>query len=240
MVKGKMLFFVILLIVFSAVDTKVRAYSYEDFSEIEQRYIMDTYESYDYINEEEFSYIKNLKLDKNGYTVTKLPKIESFCNINPSSVSISTPKKELIMTISNRTVEIFVNWKSVPNIKNYDVIGIRLSDGMKLTSEPVTKVITKKGTNYFNTNEYCKYSNNGVGTSVKLPTNTTNYIIKFMANFSGSGEVYGSYQHSVTNNNSLNDSKKYTITDSGFGRVFKFNNNIASRYDNMPGLHLRG
>lgn len=42
---------------------------------------------------------------------------------------------------------------------------------------------------------------------------------------SGSGTIYGSYQHASTTA-TLEESKKYTISHLGYGKVIKFNDNV--------------
>ena len=54
---------------------------------------------------------------------------------------------------------------------------------------------------------------------------------------SGSGTIYGSYQHASTTA-TLEESKKYTISHLGYGKVIKFNDNVKKKYDAMTGVDL--
>ena len=54
---------------------------------------------------------------------------------------------------------------------------------------------------------------------------------------SGSGTVYGSYQHASTAT-TLAESKKYTISSSGYGRVINFDASVRNKYAAMTGVDL--
>ena len=50
------------------------------------------------------------------------------------------------------------------------------------------------------------------------------------------GTVYASYQHAVTNNITLAESQKYTLSSSGLGNVINFTSSTTrKKYDGMAG-----
>jgi hypothetical protein len=51
--------------------------------------------------------------------------------------------------------------------------------------------------------------------------------------------VYGAYEH-ATSEVTLAQSKKYSIASGGMGNVFDFKNSVWNKYDNTPGLHVKG
>ena len=81
-----------------------------------------------------------------------------------------------------------------------------------------------------------KTFNNGFGSSALLQYGSDNeYSLTFRV--SGSGTVYGTYQHAKSTV-SLEESKTYVIGAGGYGNVVVFGSNVASRYDQMPGVDI--
>lgn len=72
---------------------------------------------------------------------------------------------------------------------------------------------------------------------MKLPTGGNNMVVSQYFRVETGGTVYGSYQH-ATANISLANSKKYTISRTGYGGVFLFNSPVRSYYDAMGGVNI--
>ena len=123
--------------------------------------------------------------------------------------------------------------KNLHSIRSYDVIGAYLN-GINLTSVPITAAA---GTSERVTSNEIVKSNNGFGVSIKLPSTGSDMDVLQYFRVTTGGTIYGSYQHAKSEI-SLANSKKYTISRSGYGGVFLFNNSVKSHYDQMAGVSL--
>ncbi len=124
-------------------------------------------------------------------------------------------------------------WKKPPYIRSYDVIGARLV-GVSLTRQPMTFATGTSQNN--SSNEIVQY-NNGFGVSVKLPTSGNDMKVAQHFRVTTGGSIYGSYQHAKSSI-TLANSKKYSISSSGYGGVFLFDNSVKSSYDAMAGVNI--
>lgn len=127
-------------------------------------------------------------------------------------------------------------WTVVPNVHSYDVIAVRLS-GCSLNGDYTFKqTYASSGNVYYVYNGVNQTFSNGFGSSALLQYGSGNeYSLTFR--ISGSGTVYGTYQHaaqSVT----LNDSLNYGIGAGGYGNVVRFAAGVALKYDQMNGVDL--
>lgn len=151
------------------------------------------------------------------------------------ATSINDGNKNLkISKTSNDTsssISVIATWNVSPNVKSYDVIGARL-DGVLLKNIPKTKFVSSTGSANFDVS----VSNaNGFGTSVPISGNDIKVAQTFMV--SNGGKVYASYQHAKSTI-SFTNSKRYSISASGYGRVFAFYGVAASTYDKMNGVYI--
>lgn len=117
-------------------------------------------------------------------------------------------------------------------------MGVRF-DGVSLNGNISTSQYYKKsGTTYIDNGKNIQTYSNGFGVSFLLPTgaiSSLEEVVEFR--YSGSGRIYGSYQHaqkSVT----LANSKKYTISAYGYGNVLNFDSSVKDSYDAMGGVDL--
>lgn len=127
-------------------------------------------------------------------------------------------------------------WSVVPNVHSYDVIAVRLS-GCSLNGNFTFKqTYVSSGNLYYVYNGVDQYFSNGFGSSALLQYGSSNeYSLTFK--ISGSGTVYGTYQHaakSVT----LAQSQNYFVGAGGYGNVVVFGSNVALSYDQMNGVDL--
>lgn len=148
----------------------------------------------------------------------------------------STNAKTIRIVKNGNYITLMATWKGVPTIKSYDVIAVRLNN------VSLNGGYTFKQTYVVNNNLNVSYDSykqnfsNGFGSSFKVQNGTSLEIsLTFM--ISGSGTVYGSYQHASTAT-TLSESKKYTISHLGYGKVIKFDNNVQNKYDAMTGVDL--
>lgn len=157
-------------------------------------------------------------------------------DIKPYGLSHSTASKKLTISkacTSNCLITINATWIKSPVVRSYDVIGAYL-DGVTLLTEPTTTAINTSGSN--SSTEIVKFEN-GFGVSVKLPNSGNDMKVSQYFKVINSGKVYASYQHAAKSI-SLANSKKYTISRSGYGGVFLFNSSVRDYYDGMGGVDI--
>ncbi len=157
-------------------------------------------------------------------------------NLVPFAISHETPSK--ILTIakacaSDCLITINAEWKKSPNVRSYDVIGAYL-DNVSLIEKPTTSAV---GESELNSSNELVQSNNGFGVSIKLPSSGNSMTVTQYFRVTSGGTVYGSYQHAKSPI-SLANSKKYTISRSGYGGVFLFNTSVKPSYDSMAGVSI--
>lgn len=134
---------------------------------------------------------------------------------------------------SNCYISVTLTWKNNPTIRSYDVIGAYL-ENTELVNTPTTVVLNSGAT--VNSKEIKKTST-GFGVSIKLPTYGNSLIVNQTYRVKKGGHVYASYQHAMKNI-SLTNSKNYTISKSGYGKVFNFSGTAVSTYDRMNGVNI--
>lgn len=144
-----------------------------------------------------------------------------------------TASKILQISKINNVIAISCAWKKSPNVRSYDVIGTYLN-GPSI-SGGVGTVLTYSGGVV--SPSATKKPSNGYGAVLKLPNSGNSFIASTTFNVTGSGRVYGSYQH-AKQSISLNNAKSFTIGNGGLGNVFIYSSSIASKYDQMSGVFV--
>lgn len=158
---------------------------------------------------------------------------------NPFSrgTSHSTSNKSVSIIKSGSKITLKAIWFSTPNTKAYDVIAARF-ENVSLKDNYVFKQIYKDDGAYSTSSTcYVQKFGNGLGCSFKV-ADGTNHEIYLEFNISGSGTIYGSYQH-AKHSTTLNESKKYTLSSSGLGQVLNFDSSVKDKYDGMGGVNLK-
>ena len=131
-------------------------------------------------------------------------------------------------------MSLVANWEDGdPYTTSWDVIGAWFDD-VAYISHSHTYVSTDYYTYYFNN---LKLEADGIGNSVDLPDDDSNYIINMAFSVTRGGTVYGSYQHAMENT-TLANSQLYTIDFSGYGNVFDFYGTAFDVYDGMNGVDI--
>lgn len=158
------------------------------------------------------------------------------------SGSHETQSKYLSMATTCDSYECMIGiscrWKKQPAITSWDVIGVLMAGTTGQVAgdtddDILVRLYYSGGTNYIYD---IKHSNQGFGSSVKLPPNSTSAITTSMTYFAdGTGYIYGSYQHAIYNI-TLATSHLYTIGINGYGGVFNFYGAADDRYDQMGGV----
>lgn len=157
---------------------------------------------------------------------------DTYTEIQPLSTLVETNSKTLKIVkscSSDCLISVTLTWKGNPTIKSYDVMGAYL-DNTKLTNSPTTVIGSKSYTDI-------KKFNSGFGVSILLPTYDSKPVINQIFRVSKSGTIYASYQH-ATRNITLNDSKNYTLSKTGYGGVFSFSGTSVTTYDRMQGVSI--
>lgn len=169
----------------------------------------------------------------NGEIETK--EVKDFNQIITRGTTVSDTGKTLKISKScstNCIISTVLTWDRTPTVRGYDVIGAYL-DGTSLTSAPITTVVSSSTSNRIND---LKNENNGIGSSFKLPDGT-GIVINQKFSVARRGKVYASYQH-ATRLSTLAQSKDYSFSKNGYGRVFNFSAASRGIYDNMTGVDI--
>lgn len=148
----------------------------------------------------------------------------------------SSGVKAVNIVKSGDYVTLFASWLQTPNVRSFDVMAVRLSGCSLVGDFSFKQTYISSGQLYYVYNGMNQTFNNGFGSSALLQYGSDNeYSMTFKV--SGSGTVYGTYQHAVTTV-SQSDSLNYVIGAGGYGNVILFGNSIALKYDQMPGVNI--
>ena len=170
----------------------------------------------------------------NGIIETKIYNEKN--TITSYGTSHSTGSKTIKISkscMTNCLITIVATWKKSPNIRSYDVIGAFL-EGVDFVTYPVTTVNNSTGSR--NSSETI-INSNGFGVSIKLLETGDDMIVSQYFRTTKNGTIFGSYQHAAKNI-TLANSKRYVISKSGYGGVFKFESGINNYYDGMGGVNI--
>lgn len=161
---------------------------------------------------------------------------ESRQNPSKDSPYFSSPAKSIqiskVCTSIMCRIFITATWLGDPSVKSYDDIGAYL-DGPTRLGTPATLAYSDQNSNFA---AATKYDTNGYGASVLLPQGD-NIIVTQNFAYTGTGTVYGSYQHAM-NSTTLTIAQKFNISPVGFGEVFGFYDEALNVYDDMNGVNL--
>lgn len=204
------------------------------FTEQEYNFISKMYwDGYqEFITQKEFNDIKNLNLLNSD-----IKKSTTIINSEPTTRGTISNSESRSITISracssNCLVTIVTNWKKIPPVRSYDVIGARIENS---SLKSINKAIVT-GNNYSKNYTSVKKTNNGFGYSIQIP-NKSNVKVTVSFTTSFGGEAFGSYQH-ANSNISQNTSQQYSFSSDGYGKVFKFYGNAIGKFDGAAGVNV--
>lgn len=232
----KKLLFVLSLFCIGMLNIKAESIYYTNsngvtFTESQYKYFSKIYwEGYqEYMNQEDFDYYDINMMDENLVVV----KYDYSKEGRATSTGDSSKTLKIASAAGTNydTISVTLTWSTNPTVKSYDVIGARL-ENTSLLNTPTTRLYNNLGNTSF---DISVSSNNGFGASILL--SGSNLKINQSFRVSKGGTVYASYQHAESTI-SLANSKKYTISSSGYGKVFKFTGTAASVYDGMSGVSI--
>jgi len=180
------------------------------------------------------NYIDNLSLEEYNYIMSVgLDNIEVVSS-KDNSYAKSATAYDVKISKTGKYVSFMITWKREPLVMSYDVIGFRYNGSL---DAEITLFKQYNGDNGDTSSVYyLKSFNNGFGLSFPLLTSSLTEI-DVRLKVSGNGTLYATYQH-ATKLISLNNSKKYTISEDGYGKVLKFDSSVSSTYDNTNGLSI--
>lgn len=171
--------------------------------------------------------------------------------IMPAATYYTTSYKNLVISkmklgTNSYFIHLTNNWLINPSVKSYDVIAMRMDDVTMSagTQTGIQMYNTSNGgsgsVDYSYQGTNMVLSSNGFGISMNLVDAGTGFTCEIEAVVTATSEwatVYGSYQHAVENV-SLANSKAYTISHNGYGKVINFATGIQNSYDAMKGVSI--
>lgn len=190
-----------------------------------------------YMTQEEYNIIKDKDLSK------VVIKETTDANLNSSTgtraTEHTTASKSLRIINNGGYVTMSLTWYKVPTIKKWDVMAFRKNTSVNMSDYYIFRqyYLSTSNESKLSTEKYGQNFDNGVGATFKVQ-NGSDHEMELSADFTGSGRVYGSYQHASSSKATLADGMDYTLSGSGFGGVILFNPKIEGKYDGMGGVYL--
>lgn len=189
-----------------------------------------------FMSQEEYDIIKDKDLSKVVIKETTDAKNGSL--ISTQAQEHTTASKSLRIVNNSGFVTMTLTWYKVPTIKKWDVMAFRKNSSVSMGSYYFLKQYYQSGSDLkISSDKYGQNFDNGVGATFKVQ-NGSNHEMELSMEFSGSGRVYGSYQHASNSKATLADAMDYTLSGSGYGGVILFNEAIESKFDGMGGVYL--
>lgn len=233
-----------LKLVFS--DLRIATMSDEDAS----RYL-----SYDLENTKKVNKYYRVTKTTNGTTTTEVSEEEATNATENTPTTRATYHETTYKNIQISAAKSGTNtyfmvldtlWLKSPYIKSYNVIAIRTDDATVVegTQRGIQAYIYSNGNvgyvNYSNGGTNMVKADNGFGISMNLVDDANTYECTIETTVTATTEwatVYGSYQHAATNV-TLAQSKSYTISHNGYGKVINFATAVQNDYDGMQGVSI--
>lgn len=184
----------------------------------------------------------NLYVMPNG-TLQDISKM-AFARSVIDGSSYETAGKKLELHYANNStdyeISMYVDWKTVPKVKSFDVIAFRTENNLSnnITYYTAWQRSDVGETFYGQDGTNTKIGSNGIGVSMNLYDNATEpetIYLRVRGNKSYGKYIYATYQHAVSNI-SLATSQSYTFGSSGLGGVLQYSNGYSKYFDNMAGL----
>lgn len=221
----------------------------------------ERYLSYNLESTEKVSKFYKVTETRNGTITSEVTKEEATSaaaevkaaiesGIMPSATYYTTSYKNLEIsktTLNSNGYLIYLtnNWLINPSVKSYDVIAMRMDDvtmsaGTQTGIQMYNSASGGGSVNYSYQGTNMVLSSNGFGISMNLVDAGTGFTCEIEAIVTATSEwatVYGSYQHAVENV-TLANSKAYTISHNGYGKVINFATGIQNSYDAMKGVSI--
>lgn len=190
-----------------------------------------------YMTQDQYDIIKDKDLSKVEIVETTDADIPNN-GVSTCATEHTTESKSLRIINNSGYITMSLTWLKVPNIKKYDVMAFRKNSSVNITTNYSFRQYYVSGDSFnVSTKKYGQNFDNGVGATFKV-INGTNHQMELSTNVSGSGRIYGSYQHASHSSATLENAMDYTLSGSGYGGVILFNPKIESKFDAMGGVYL--
>ncbi len=189
-----------------------------------------------YMTQDEYNIIKDKDLSKVVIKETTDANLKS--STGTRATEHTTSSKSLRIINNGGYITMSLTWYRVPTIKKWDVMAFRKNSSVGMSSYYFFRQYYEANNELqLSSEKYGQNFDNGVGATFKVQ-NGENHEMELSADFTGSGRVYGSYQHASNSKATLADAMDYTLSGSGFGGVILFNEAIESKFDGMGGVYL--
>ena len=140
---------------------------------------------------------------------------------------------------------LYTQWLLTPSTQSYDVTAMRgdhatIVDGTQSGTQTYYKNGAYGYVNYSPNGTNIVKQSNGFGISMNLVNNASYYETDISATVTADDQyatVYGTYQHAVRDV-TLDESKAYTISHNGYGKVVNFVTSVQDNYDRMQGVYV--
>lgn len=222
-----------LIIAFFIFDKNIHASSF-----VNKYNVVFSENEYDFISEMVFDGYQNIMTDKdyNYFFLQRKNKVNYSLDTINSNYYETNGKiiKISYNCISDCLVTLTVNWKIVPKVRSYDIIGAYIENGNIISYGNLNILYDNDSDNVSSVN----MQTNGFGAVFKLKnvqTQNVNIIQTFRV--SNKSKIYASYQH-AKKTISYSNANSFIINKNGLGNVFKFNNSFGSYYDAMNGVNI--
>ena len=149
----------------------------------------------------------------------------------------ATNYKRIEIVKNGDFISVSLTWTLNPATRSHDVFAVRLVGPSVYGSTIFRQLYMVNNSITVDTTASKKTFTNGFGYSFKLPANYNGLESHITFSVLGIGTIYSSYQH-ATNSVSLANSKKYTLSYSGYGHTTLFEDSVKYNYDNMSGVSL--
>ena len=190
-----------------------------------------------YMTQDQYDIIKDKDLSKVEIVETIDADIPNN-GISTCATEHTTESKSLTIINNSGYITMTLSWYKVPTIKKYDVMAFRKNSSVNFTSGySYRQYYVANNSLNLSTTKYGQNFDNGVGATFKVQ-NGTNHEMELSVGATGSGRIYGSYQHASHSSATLENAMDYTLSGSGYGGVILFNPKIESKFDAMGGVYL--
>ena len=190
-----------------------------------------------FMTQEQYDIIKDKDLSKVEIVETIDADIPNI-GISTCATEHTTESKSLRIINNSGYITMSLTWLKVPNIKKYDVMAIRKNSSVTLSSGYAYSQYYIANNDINVTHEkYNQNFDNGFGATFKVQ-NGRSHEMELSFTATGSGRIYGSYQHASHSSATLENAMDYTLSGSGYGGVILFNPKIESKFDAMGGVYL--
>ena len=170
-----------------------------------------------YMTQDQYDIIKDKDLSKVEIVETTDADIQNN-GISTCATEHTTESKSLTIINNSGYITMTLSWLKVPNIKKYDVMAFRKNSSVNFTSSySYRQYYVANNSLNLSVTKYGQNFDNGVGATFKVQ-NGTNHEMELSVDATGSGRIYGSYQHASHSSATLENAMDYTLSGTSLSR----------------------